>query len=188
MWRKILNRLTLWRSKDSERANIFPVDILSNLHTHWDPAQPGLYYFRDPIQLKKSVSDDQLPVPPLSMFRVYGFESEAAFLQAGEKSANALRSILRDHGISLQDKGAVLDWGCATGRVLRWFAREAQEIEFWGVDQDDACIAWAKENLSPPFNFVTGSAYPHLPSPTTNLTSSTVCPSLRTSNTSRIYG
>jgi ubiquinone/menaquinone biosynthesis C-methylase UbiE len=98
-------------------------------------------------------------------FNVYGFEDDAAYLQSGEKSAAALRSIIKDHGLSLQAKGAVLDWGCATGRVLRWFAREAQEIEFWGVDQEDASIAWAKENLSPPFNFVTGSAYPHLPFP-----------------------
>lgn len=170
MWRKIFDRLTSWKSSGAapsqlERAKISPVDILSNLYTHTDQTPLGSHYFRDPIQLKNPVSDDNLPIPPIQMFNVYGFESSAAFLQAGEKSASALRSILKDHKISLHDKGAVLDWGCATGRVLRWFAQEAQEIEFWGVDQDDAAITWAKENLSPPFHFVTGTAYPHLPFP-----------------------
>jgi SAM-dependent methyltransferase len=56
-----------------------------------------------------------------------------------------------------------MDWGCATGRTLRHFAVEAGANEFWGTDQDEASVTWAKENLSPPFRFVTCTAYPHLP-------------------------
>jgi len=168
VWSKIFNRLISRTSKGAastqpERAKIFPVEILSNLYTHWGQTSLSSHYFRDPIQLKSPASDAALPVPPTPAFNIYGFESSAAFLQAGEKSASALRSMMRDHKIPLHDEGAVLDWGCASGRVLRWFAQEAQEIEFWGVDQDEAPIAWAKENLSPPFHFVTGTAYPHLP-------------------------
>ena len=56
-----------------------------------------------------------------------------------------------------------MDWGCRDCRVLRHFAVEAQESEFWGVDQHGPSIEWAKDHLSPPFKFVTCSAYPHLP-------------------------
>lgn len=93
----------------------------------------------------------------------YAVDNDESYLHGGQGSAATLRTIMREYGISLQDCKAAMDWGCATGRALRWFAEEAREIEFWGVDQDDVSMVWAKENLNPPFHFVTCTAYPHLP-------------------------
>ena len=47
----------------------------------------------------------------------------------------------------------VLDFGCGVGRILRQFAPEAEESEFWGCDIDGQSIDWLRENLSPPFRF-----------------------------------
>jgi ubiquinone/menaquinone biosynthesis C-methylase UbiE len=70
---------------------------------------------------------------------------------------------MSEYGIVITPGDAVMDWGCATGRVLRGFVKEAQFADFWGVDQHVPSIMWAKVNLSPPFHFVTCTSYPHLP-------------------------
>jgi SAM-dependent methyltransferase len=57
----------------------------------------------------------------------------------------------------------VLDFGCGVGRVLRQFAPEAEEGEFWGCDLDRSSIAWLRENLSPPFHVFDSNEAPGLP-------------------------
>lgn len=169
MWSTIVKRLTQPRSKatpPTEPKNVLkvtPADVLSSLYTASEQTQPGSYYFRDPIRLKSSTVGEQFPLPPAHLRMGYAVDNDESFLHGGEVSASGLRAIMEEYGISLQHSVSVMDWGCATGRVLRWFAREAQDVEFWGVDQDEAALMWAKENLSPPFHFVTCTAYPHLP-------------------------
>lgn len=143
-----------------------PTEILSSLYTSWMQTQAGAsYYFRDPAALKTPPVGEQLPIPPAHLRMGYATDDDASFLQGGKASCTALRSLMNEFGISLNGDTAAMDWGCATGRTLRWFEEEAHGIEFWGVDQDDASIVWVKENLSPPFHFVTCTAYPHLPFP-----------------------
>lgn len=56
----------------------------------------------------------------------------------------------------------VLDFGCGSGRMLRQFAPESEEAEFWGCDLDAPSIAWLEENLSPPFKFFQSSEQPEV--------------------------
>ena len=88
---------------------------------------------------------------------------DQSYLQAGEASAGFIRSILRREDVALTPGDSVLEWGCAGGRVLRHFAPEAARGDVWGVDQHGPAISWCKEHLSPPFKFLTCTAYPHLP-------------------------
>ena len=104
-----------------------------------------------------------MPVPPNDWRQGYFLNDDPGYLASGRTAANYLQSALRDHGVSLGAADAVMDWGCASGRVLRHFADHASSGECWGVDLDARLIAWAKENLSPPFHFVTCTGYPHLP-------------------------
>jgi SAM-dependent methyltransferase len=46
----------------------------------------------------------------------------------------------------------VLDFGCGAGRVLRHFASEAADGEFWGCDIDGPSIEWLRRNLCPPLH------------------------------------
>jgi ubiquinone/menaquinone biosynthesis C-methylase UbiE len=145
-----------------------PAELLATLHDPWTGTTTGgpgdhAYYFRDPIRLRCAASENALPVPPDGWRQGYYVGDEAGYLASGEVAAEYLRDVLRDHGVVLGPGDAAMDWGCASGRVLRHFAREARQAELWGVDLDARLVAWAKENLSPPFHFVTGSAYPHLP-------------------------
>jgi SAM-dependent methyltransferase len=128
-------------------------------------AGEGSHYAADPRGFRDKSGADVLPVPPPHLRMGYGTHAAAQFLEAGRTSAEQLRQLLDECGVRWQRVESALDWGCATGRVLRWFADEARDVEFWGVDQDETSIRWAKENLSPPFHFLTGTAWPHLPFP-----------------------
>ena len=57
----------------------------------------------------------------------------------------------------------VLDFGCGVGRVLRHFAPEAEDGEFWGCDIDRPSVAWLEESLSPPFHVFEVGEQPELP-------------------------
>ncbi len=103
-----------------------------------------------------------VPVPGWSLRKGYGKTPEE-FVRGAQTTAALLRTVMTEQGLRLDSNDAVLDWGCATGRVLQEFRAEADTCEFWGTDIDAAAIAWAKEQLSPPFHFVTCTIYPHLP-------------------------
>jgi SAM-dependent methyltransferase len=103
-----------------------------------------------------------LPIPP-SKLRMGHSDQAEKFIAAGVNSATWIRRIMQREGVDLTQNARVLDWGCATGRVLRHFEDEAQLGEFWGADESSVCIDWNKANLCPPFKFVTCTAYPHLP-------------------------
>jgi SAM-dependent methyltransferase len=90
-------------------------------------------------------------------------DDDSQYLQAGQASSGFIRSILKREGVALVPGHAILEWGCAGGRVLRHFAPEAVHSEVWGIDQDGPSITWCKRNLSPPFKFMTCTALPHLP-------------------------
>src|SRR3954447_15844184 len=61
------------------------------------------------------------------------------------------------------DGRRVLDFGCGAGRVLRWFAAEAERCEFMGCEIDAPSVAWMEEHLSPPFRVFQSSPEPPLP-------------------------
>lgn len=103
-----------------------------------------------------------LPVPPADLAMGYRRDSER-YLESGAAVASLLKRLVVDHGRDVEPAAGVLDWGCTSGRVLRHFEDEATRCPVWGVDVDQPSISWAKAHLSPPFHFVTGTAYPHLP-------------------------
>ena len=67
------------------------------------------------------------------------------------------------------DGKRVLDFGCGAGRVLRWFAEEAERCEFIGCEIDAASVAWMEEHLCPPFRVFQNAPEPPLPLETDSL-------------------
>ncbi|MBI1321413.1 MAG: methyltransferase domain-containing protein [Candidatus Hydrogenedens sp.] len=105
-----------------------------------------------------------LPLPPPALRMDYD-QDDAAYLDSGARVAEALKAILRDHQVSIEPGDSFLDWGCASGRVLRHFMEEVDTATGWGIEPAEDYVLWNKANLSPPFRFLTGTEYPHLPFP-----------------------
>lgn len=110
----------------------------------------------------------QLALPPVELRAGYGIRSDGspddeAFLLGGRQQTNVLRRLLDADGFQFGAGQSVLELGCATGRMLRWFEAEAQASEYWGVDVDAESIAWCQAHLAPPFHFLMNTTAAHLP-------------------------
>ena len=117
--------------------------------------------FRNPLGDKRADGGlDHLPLPPIDLRMGYGDDQQ--YLKRSEETSQAIAALIDQH-CQANSSLRILDWGCASGRVIRGLTRFAQSGEVWGVDQSAACIAWNRVKLAPPFHFATCSCWPHLP-------------------------
>lgn len=125
--------------------------------------------FKKPVDISSGPSSavmgaDGLPLPPTSLTMGYGAGNMDHYLACGRKSYESLTGLLRQQQVELKAGDAMLDWGGASGRVVRNFIAEAQRgCEVWGCDVHTPSIQWAQDHLSPPFRFFNSSALPNLP-------------------------
>ena len=105
-----------------------------------------------------------LPLPPTRLAArvgtVEGADPLRFYLDEGARLRGVIAEMLPP-GWSWPGKSA-LDFGCGSARVLRHFAAEAEQGEFFGCDIDQPSIEWDQANLSPPFKFFHSSLAPPL--------------------------
>ncbi|HEY0967489.1 MAG TPA: tetratricopeptide repeat protein [Opitutaceae bacterium] len=111
-----------------------------------------------------AIASDGLPVPPASLTMGYGAGDLEHYIKCGQTSYERIARVLREREVTLGAGDAMLDWGGASGRVLRNFRSEAAAgCEVWGCDVHAPSIRWAQAHLSPTFRFFNSSSLPHLP-------------------------
>ncbi len=88
-----------------------------------------------------------LPIPPSRLiYLVAGTDDASWFLDSGGVAADCLREVLGKNGVELDRLGAILDFGCGVGRVLRhWQGLRGPELH--GTDYNPDLIAWCERNL-----------------------------------------
>lgn len=110
-----------------------------------------------------------LPLPPPDLLSRIGptpdptSEEGRQFFESTGRARRRAISRLLPAGYSFEGR-RVLDFGCGAGRVLRQFAPEAADAEFWGCDLHQPTVEWLSQNLSPPMRFFVNDARP-LPQP-----------------------
>src|SRR5215218_5650377 len=110
--------------------------------------------------LRPGFSRENLPVPPMDLLQGY---SPEAHLRTGRSDIETMLGILEGVGESPQTLTRVLDFGCAAGRMLRFYPHIPGRSELWGVDLSAKHISWCQQNLSPPLLFAMATTSPHLP-------------------------
>ena len=105
---------------------------------------------------------ERLPVPPMHLWEGYASTPEE-YLEGAQWEMATMLANLSKAGASPQELTRVLDFGCAAGRMLRFYPRSEGTSELWGVDINAKHINWCQLNLSPPFSFATTTTAPHLP-------------------------
>ncbi|MDX6387370.1 MAG: hypothetical protein QOD85_1172 [Gaiellaceae bacterium] len=98
--------------------------------------------------------DGGLPLPPARLRAAAGPKHADAeyFLQSGRHHAELVRELLGDSGTSVEELGALLDWGCGCGRILRhWNGLTGTRVV--GCDVNPKMVDWCNANL--PFAEVT---------------------------------
>ena len=104
----------------------------------------------------------RLPIPPQDLWLDYGTTSDG-YLASGKDDLEKLLAVAHSYGFDLHDGARVLDFGCASGRIIRWLEDHTERGEVWGVDISGAHVTWCQQNLSPPFRFAMTTTFPHLP-------------------------
>jgi cyclopropane fatty-acyl-phospholipid synthase-like methyltransferase len=80
------------------------------------------------------------------LMAVAGSAEAAVFLDGGRKAAASIRDILRRNGTEMEDLGAILDFGCGCGRVLRLW-KELRRTEIHGTEYNAGLARWCKNKI-----------------------------------------
>lgn len=93
------------------------------------------------------VPPDGLPVPPGHLImKVAGTPEVPVFLDGGEKASSAIRQLLAKHNIDCSQMRRILDFGCGSGRVLRYW-KDLTGTEVHGTDYNPELAQWCAANL-----------------------------------------
>jgi SAM-dependent methyltransferase len=90
---------------------------------------------------------DGLPLPPPEMIRlVAGIDNTAVFYWGGVLGARWIKGILAKNGLDINQCGALLDFGCGCGRILRhWKSLKGPQL--FGTDYNPYLIHWCQRAL-----------------------------------------
>lgn len=111
--------------------------------------------------LRQHLRDDPQPIPaPEDRERYFG-EDHLAYWLTGLGDYLLLKRIADDLGRPLGDGQRLLDFGCASGRVLRHAVTQDPGVEACGVDLGRQNVEWARRHLRAPV--LQGTTIPVLP-------------------------
>ena len=124
------------------------------------PSHPG----SNSYAVRKSTTgpSDELPIPPQPMWLGYSSTNDE-YIEGGRHSTQAMLDAVQATEYELCASHRVLDFGCASGRMLRHLQSWTETCEVWGCDISGDTMLWAKTHLTPPFRFLTNTTIPHLP-------------------------
>jgi SAM-dependent methyltransferase len=89
-----------------------------------------------------------IPIPPAHLaYKISGSEEPQAFLDVGKRCRSDIDATLSRVNRAVSSFHNILDFGCGPGRTLRWFEKEAAEVNFYGTDVDAEAIGWCREHL-----------------------------------------
>jgi SAM-dependent methyltransferase len=97
---------------------------------------------------RRQHEDGGLPLPPARLRAQAGPRHADAgyFLRSGEHHAALIRELLAEQAADVDDLGALLDWGCGCGRILRhWSSLEQTRV--CGCDITPSMVDWCAANL-----------------------------------------
>ena len=117
-------------------------------------ARPALRTYELALAAKSALRGGRVdlggvPLPPARLrVRVSPQAADAEyFLSSGREHAELIRSILREGGTTIEALGAILDWGCGCGRILRHWIELPPETRVCGCDINPKAVDWCRNHL-----------------------------------------
>lgn len=116
-----------------------------------EPGVCAVFALSSLVEPNAGVALDGLPYPPPEMMRlVAGIATPhrfyQRFMQGGAQVANRIVDLLARNGLGAERMGAMLDFGCGCGRVMRWW-KDLRGVRLHGTDYNPYLIEWCRENL-----------------------------------------
>jgi len=102
----------------------------------------------DRIDGAHPVDDSGIPIPPAELrYRVHGNLSSKAFINVGRQVAGDIRRCVERVGGEWASYTDILDFGCGSARVIRYFLAEGGGKRFTGADINQELIDWCKGHI-----------------------------------------
>lgn len=116
-----------------------------------EPQLCAVFALSSLVEPKQGNAVDGLPYPPPEMVRLVAGISTPhrfyqRFVQGGAQVANRIIELLARNESSIQHAGAVLDFGCGCGRVMRWWT-DLDGPRLHGTDYNPFLIDWCRRSL-----------------------------------------
>jgi SAM-dependent methyltransferase len=87
------------------------------------------------------------PLPPGHLvYLVSGTDNMVWFAESGAMAARGIRAALARAGVDIMRLGAVLDFGCGAGRIMRNWV-DLRRPALYGTDQNPELVRWCRENI-----------------------------------------
>lgn len=112
--------------------------------------------------LEEALPLDRSPLPTTTDREGYFGPNHFSYWASGLRDRNNLMSCARRLGVDVR---SYLDFGCATGRVIRHFASAEPQIRTHGCDINRMHIDWCAKNLPANISLFQNHSIPTLPLP-----------------------
>jgi SAM-dependent methyltransferase len=113
---------------------------------------------------KIAPSLDGYQLPPEELVDLVIGTRELSWYQFGGMfMQQAFGTLLRRHGAPFESHRTILDFGCGSGRILRWNAALTGLCEIWGCDYNPVLVDWCRQHMSELARFEVNGADPPLP-------------------------
>ncbi|MFK7766397.1 MAG: class I SAM-dependent methyltransferase [Mariniblastus sp.] len=106
------------------------------------------------------VARDSFPIPSCEDREDYQSNNDARYYLNGLSEYLQLRAIIKHYQIELN---SYLDFGCASGRILRHFCAQSDVKNLWGCDINGRHIKWMNEYLPSNLKLIHNHCLPTLP-------------------------
>jgi rhamnosyltransferase len=119
---------------------------------------------------RRSSAPDKVPaswtaVPSEEIrLRTTGDADSIQYEMSGREAVAEISALLSQHGLQLENINGLLDFGCGSGRLLRWLRETTAADRLYGCDIDPAAIGWIKTYF-PDVNVRGNNPTPPLPYP-----------------------
>lgn len=111
-----------------------------------------------PDKLKEFAKNDTSPIPTTR--ENYCHNDDYAFWISGLLDFQLCTKIASKYEVEIH---RYLDFGCASGRVIRHFAHQSTLNNIWGCDINEQYIKWITENLPTTVKPIHTTAIPYIP-------------------------
>jgi SAM-dependent methyltransferase len=119
---------------------VVPLPLKEGYHKH--KSRPRDAAARVVSRLKREPA-----IPPGKLiYLVAGHKSAKAFLAGGRSASDTIRDVLQQNDLRIDQFGAVLDFGCGVGRIMRHWNSTVGPA-WHGTDYNPRLIDWCQKNL-----------------------------------------
>ena len=125
----------------------------------WEPFDEKLLS----VPMSEAVARDPYPLPSAPDREGYHGDRHFEHWLSGLRDHLLLVKRLAQHDIRLAPGDSVLDFGCASGRVMRHFLCQSPGLDLWGADINHRNIEWIRRFLAPTLKVFQSTALPQLP-------------------------